>query len=303
MSRDYSNPSSPSPSPLSGLLYVFIGRLAGAWGKVRNAAGDGEVIVLHKDYLLKDMPGPKPTRPAHLFEDTASMKAFIQKEVDAKRIEAHQVDILVGEKELVARLDSYRSDAAQIAAPLKLAPAAAAWLGLIGSYQEVDTVYQLAREHSATFPPVKVKVNGVETQRPGAELMLTTLANVEISAQGNFKSTRNSMGMITVHGGTTTTTTNVELPERWELRFPIFEAQLDRVATIELLLHAKVSSTGDGKKLLLGFTCPQLAVVMREARIALMEKLQGELGEAYTVGLGTVKVATPPALLPAAEAV
>lgn len=293
------NTPAPTPSPLSGLLYMFLGRLAGAWGKVRNAAGDGEVIVLHKDYLMKDMPGPKPTRPAHHFEDTVSLKNFIVKEVDAKRIEAHQVDILVGEKELVARLDSYRSDAAQIAAPLKLAPAAAAWLGLLDRFQDVDTIYQLAREFSSVFPPVDVKVNGEVKKVPGGSLMITNLANVEISATGDFKSTRNSTGMITVKGGSTGTTTNVELPERWELRFPIFEAQLDRLATVELLLTTKVANEGGGKKLMLGFTCPQLSVVMREARISLLEKLQGELGSDYTVGLGTVKVATPPALLPA----
>lgn len=303
MSRDFSSshPStSPAPSPLTGFLALLLGRVAGAWGKVRNAAGDGELLVVHKDYAVTQLAGPSPTRPAHLFEDTGSMKAFIEKEVGAERVLPRDVDILVGEKELVARLGSYKSDAAQIVAPLKLAPAAEAWLGLLGRAHEVDTVYQLAREHSAVFPPVKVKLNNVETQRPGAELMLTTLANVEISAQGNFKSSRNATGMITVQGGTNTVSSNVELPERWELRFPIFEAQLDRFATVELLLHTRISNdsgTG-GKKLMLGFTCPQLAVVMREARMALVEKLQGELGEAYTVGLGTVKVATPPALLP-----
>jgi hypothetical protein len=277
---------------------MLLGRLAGAWGKVNNLAQDGGWLVHHKDYVIKEMHGPHPTRPAHVFEDTTSLQAFVKKEVQAEKVKPGDVDILVGSEQIVARLGSYKPDAAQVSTAMALAPAWRAWMAILGKFVEVDTVYLLAREFSAVFPPVTVRVNNQETKRPGGELMISTLADVQITTEGDFRSVRNSTGMITLQGGNSKTSSSVQLPERWELHLPIYEAQLERVAVVELLLTTRVATSSEGKRLQLAFSCPQLTVVFREARLALVEKLQAEMGAEYTVGLGTLKTATPAALLP-----
>lgn len=289
--------SNPAPSPLHSLWLLLLSRLAGAWGKVVNLGQDGGYFVYHKDYLVKEMSPPKPTRPAHVFEDTTSLQAFVKKEVEAGLVKPLDVDILVGTEQIVARLGSYKPDAAQVSTAMALAPAASAWLGILGKFVEVDDVYLKARQFSSVFPPVVVKVDGKETTAPGGSAMISALADIQITTEGDWKSSRNATGMITFQGGSAKTSSSVQLPERWELRFPIYEAQLERLAVVELLLSTRVVSTGDGKRLQLGFTCPQLAVVIREARLALVDKLQGEMGPGYTVGLGTMKVATPAALI------
>jgi hypothetical protein len=267
-------------------LVAALGEPAPAVALTRTPDGRHGLALVRDGYKLQQLDGVTTCRRAHAIDDVDSLAAWLRRNSHAALVE-----ILVDEDKIVAALDPRNPIGDVVSCPLTAHPRAARWLAVLAKMVQQP---QLQRLFLTTLDDFE------RTQDSSGRLLGSYGEELARQLQ-KFGAVRNAevdveidaMGTVVFAAQTEKITIKGSLPPRFKVNVPIFLGiQLptgengDLVeATYELDLFMSVHPQERGAPLF-SLSCPNLEVVMRQARADAARWLSYQLGPEFLVGLG-----------------
>lgn len=227
--------------------------------------GWGEYAIVHRDYEVARLDGPRESGRAHEFSDLETWTDFVREKADPERCE-----ILVSETMARAIFDPRHVSPEMVQCSLRPHPLFAAWSAAFGKRQRQRDCYRLLRGLKRTITDYDAIASTVRM----LGVSRTTEAEIHLDATGRVSLRRTS--------GNETMTAPV--PEVIHVRVPVFRALPLHLSDMEILVEV---DTDDG--IALTFHCPELEVVVADALTVVADSASQRLnakGAHFLVGIG-----------------
>lgn len=253
-----------------------------------NDINGKRVVVHHKDFNVSIFEGDRYDNPAHTFTSIEDFAAWLNREANEERFEPNVVDVLVGERGIVATEDSRSQQAAQVCCALDAHPLWSAWKSIAaGGWMKSGDLFEHLRLVEDTFGNDMQRVDGKLEPVAAGPAIMASMRTVSASKSGDMSIERDAGGMARLMAKNSKTTISNELRERWPLSVPVFDAAADIVVDCEAVVSWRM--TKDDDELMFRVRLPAIAMVEREARQRVVEALR-EMAPAYTIGSGEARL-------------
>lgn len=243
-------------------------------------------IALYKtgedSWTVHRLDGPSEGVARHTFRSLESLVRWLKVSSRAPSRAQVFVQILsdLATPEIQARLDPGDPEGDRVTCAVAHAPAFKAWaVETRGKALSQKGLFTLVRGFGWAIEGANV-----------ADVLLSTLARLRVVGKVELQCELASNGRTTVAGVTNGVSVSVELPGELTIRVPIFQGVVDesthvaKTYSIRAILDVDADPSS-GLSISIAF--PDLAEILARAAVDLVEHLQRELGEGWTVCLGT----------------
>ena len=254
-----------------------------------NPNGHGDLAVVRAGYTVEKLPGLMRSRRSHTFDDLTSFAEWLNRHVadgDRQRCEILATETAVDAD--LAPADPY-SDTARCA--LKAHPLFAAWQSILGKPLNQKQLHAFIRGAVSSFSTIEDVNQG--------DVIAAEVRKVQVSGNAELTTELDETGFYRVEVAGTRTAVASRIPPSFVINVPIF-AGVQMLAkdgettaavgearySLGVLLSMDVA--GEGKGILFHLACPELPVVLHQARLDAVAYLRSLLGEGFLVGLGAI---------------
>lgn len=291
---------------ITAMIRSFLDSLAPAVPEILsepNPNGSGALVAVRSGYTVQAFPGKQTHQAVHTFHDLASFAAWLNREVTAEY--QGDVDILAGETAVNAALNPGDPYGDQVQCLLKYHPMFEAWRGVFGKTMDQKQFHAFVRGNLDAFPA------GASSGVSEGDILATELQKLGVARGDKFDTELDPRGFYHFSGSTGSVNYSGNIPPRFNIVVPIIQgvsADLaDPLGTalalpgasevryqLDILLSMDVTDKGAQFTL----SCPALPIHLHRARLDAVAYLRRLLAEGFLVGLGDLKLADVPVVIP-----
>ncbi len=257
--------------------------------------------LVREGYVLRQLDAPARPTPAHKFGDVYDFAEWVERHAP----NAERAHILVDQYIVYAAYQPDDSTAWEVGCLLVTHPRGARWLDVLDKALNQQDLYRLFVSGSDDFEDV-VDRQGNVLGKQGREIA-AQLRKLQVSRDAKVDVELDENGEYRASSASDKVTVSAKLPSEFDVTVPLYDGVFDgehNEYTYTLHLHLDVKATGDGPTTFV-LRCPDLAVVRRQALRdvacslrAALNRLRGEDGPAFLVGIGVAEMLKQPGVIP-----
>lgn len=267
---------------------------------VTTPDGTARATLVRDGYRLEKLDAGQRIKRIHAFDDLESFATWLRHQVDVLGYDSDVVEVLVGQVSVTALLEPGERHGDQVTCQLVPHPMFAAWRRTVDHACGGPMTFN--QEGLFSF------VRGVEKSIVGpgdftGKILAGEIAKIKVTKGAEINSELDTRGIHTVRATGENTAVASRIPAEILVRTPIFSGvfvadpddpagQTTKEAIYDLEVMVSMSvDTG----ILFRLECPQLPIVMHQARRDAVAYLKGLLGEKFRVCLGVARGEAVPA--------
>lgn len=257
-----------------------------------NPNGHGQLVVVRQGFTVQALPGRMKSRRTHTFDDLTSFAAWLNRHVPT--IEAQErCEILATDKHVDADLTPADPSSDTVRCLLKEHPLFAAWQGILSKPLQQKQLHAFIRGAVTTF----AETEGVNQ----GDLIASQVRKVQVNGGAELSAELDETGFYRVEIAGARTAIASQIPPSFVVSVPIFagvkKVGEDAEARYALGILLSMDVAGDAKNgIVFHLSCPELPVVLHQARLDAVAYLRSLLAEGFLVGLGAIGTEDVPAL-------